>query len=177
MEAKWDENEGRAVSKTEQNLKEIMDEFDAMDYVENSKTAPQKQNGQTTMDRHAPPVQQIDAATQDDISSFGNSLLGGQRKAQARPSSFSTTFNPPDDTSVAQSVAQTVESLDSRMTAIENRLAALDRLEQFLDKFESKPTTSTNTTITASTPSQNSTNANNVVGDSAVTSDSGAPAH
>ena len=177
MEAKWDENEGRAVSKTEQNLKEIMDEFDAMDYVENSKTAPQKQNGQTTMDRHAPPVQQIDAATQDDISSFGNSLLGGQRKAQARPSAFSTTFNPPDDTSVAQSVAQTVESLDSRMTAIENRLAALDRLEQFLDKFESKPTTSTNTTITASTPSQNSTNANNVVGDSAVTSDSGAPAH
>ena len=60
-------------------------------------------------------------------------------KCQQKPSAFPTSFNPPDDTSVAQSVAHTVASLDSRMTAIENRLQALDRLEQFLDKFENNP--------------------------------------
>lgn len=79
METTWDANKGRAISKTEQNLKVIMDELDEMDYVKKPQT--QKQTTQTTLDPHMPPVEQIDAATQDDISSFGNSLLGGQKQA------------------------------------------------------------------------------------------------
>ena len=174
IETKWDENEGRAISKTEQNLKEIMDELDEMEYVE--KPAAPKQTAQTTLDAHMPPVEHVDAATQDDISSFGNSLLGGQKQAAVRASAFATTFNPPGDESVAQrSMADTVTSLESRMTAIESKLSALDRITSFLYKLEQGQQASQQTVITQSTNVNSDTNKDNVAGDSTADEHSGAP--
>ena len=174
----WNAEEGRAVSKVEQNLAEIVEEFDAMDYVTIPDTAPPKQTGQTTMKQHVPPVEQIDAATQDDISSFGNSLLGGQRQAQARASAFSTTFNPPEDATVARSVAETVSSLDSRLTALENKLDVLDRMSAFLDRFDQGKQTGNGTAVTPQDSAKStSTATTNIVGDLAEKPTSEAPGH
>ena len=173
-ETTWNEEEGRAISKVEQSLAEIVEEFDAMDYVVKPKAPPPVQTGQTTMDQHAPPVEQIDAATQDDISSFGNSLLGGHRQVAARASAFATTFNPPDDGTAAKSVAETVSSLDSRLTALEGKLEVLDRMSAFLDRLEKGKQTTDGTEVT---PSGSANNTNNVVGDLAEESSSKAPAH
>lgn len=168
----WDENEGRAISSTEKNLKAIMDEFDEMDYVE-TPTAPSKTN-QTIIDQHMPPVNQVDAATQDGISSFGNSLLGGNRQAQVRASAFATNFNPPDDGSVAQrSMADTVTSLESRMTALEGKLEALDRITAFLDRFEKNK--ASGSTVASTSTNQNEANTTSVEGASAEKSSSEAP--
>ena len=175
-ETKWDAEAGRAVSKTEQNLQSIMDEFDELDYIE----APEqsKPNTQTTIDQHAaPPVAQIDAQTQDDISSFGNSLLGGNKQAAPRQSAFATTFNPPDDHSVAKSVAETVQSLESRMSAIEDKLQALDRLTAFLDKMENGNTSQNGSTVTPPVPPGTAKTTDNVVGTSTDTEYSEVPAH
>ena len=173
-ETKWNEKEGRAISKVEQSLAEIVEEFDAMDYVVKPNAPVTVQTGQTTMDQHAPPVEQIDATTQDDISSFGNSLLGGQRQVAARASAFATTFNPPDDGTVAKSVAETVSSLDSRLTALENKLEVLDKMSAFLDRLEKQQKTTDGTEVT---PSESANSTNNVVGDLADASSSKAPAH
>ena len=175
-ETKWDAEAGRAVSKTEQNLQSIMDEFDELDYIE----APEqsKPSTQTTIDQHAaPPVAQIDAQTQDDISSFGNSLLGGNKQAAPRQSAFATTFNPPDDHSVAKTVAETVQSLESRMSAIEDKLQALDRLTAFLDKMENGGSSRNGSTVTPPVPAGTAKTTDNVVGTSTETESSEAPAH
>ena len=170
IETTWDENEGRAISSTEKNLKAIMDEFEEMDYIE-TRAAPKK--NQTIIDHHMPPVNQVDTATQDDISSFGNSLLGGNRQAQVRASAFATTFNPPDEGSVAQrSMADTVTSLESRMTALESKLEALDRITAFLDKLDKKTSGST---VTPASSSQTEANTTSVAGASADKSNSEAP--
>ena len=153
-----------------------MDEFDELDYIE----APEqsKPSTQTTIDQHAaPPVAQIDAQTQDDISSFGNSLLGGNKQAAPRQSAFATTFNPPDDHSVAKSVAETVQSLESRMSAIEDKLQALDRLTAFLDKMENGGSSRNGSTVTPPVPSGTAKTTDNVVGTSTETESSEAPAH
>ena len=174
----WNEEEGRAVSKVEQSLAEIVEEFDAMDYVVKPKSTAPKQTGQTTMEQHAPPVEQIDAETQDDISSFGNSLLGGQRQVAARASAFATSFNPPEDATVARSVAETVSSLDSRLTALESKLGVLDRMSAFLDRFENGKQSTEGSEVTPPSSSKGAANnSNNVVGDLAEESSSKAPAH
>ena len=175
METTWNEQEGRAVSKTEQNLKEIMDEIDAMDYVE--KPQKPKSNGQTTMEQHAPPIDQVDAATQDDISSFGNSLLGGQRQSAPRASAFATTFNPSDEASVAQrSVAETVSSLDSRLTALENRLRTLDRIEALLSNLGNGSIQKNGSVVTQSTSAHSEEATKTVVGTSTDKESGEAPA-
>ena len=166
----WDENEGRAISSTEKNLKAIMDEFEEMDYIE---TPAAPKTNQTIIDHHMPPVNQVDTATQDDISSFGNSLLGGNRQAQVRASAFATNLNPPDDGSVAQrSMADTVTSLESRMTALESKLEALDRITAFLEKLDKKTSGST---VTPASSSQTEANTTSVAGASADKSNSEAP--
>ena len=152
-----------------------MDEFDAMDYVE--KPQKPKSTGQTTMEQYASPIEQVDAATQDDISSFGNSLLGGQRQSAPRASAFATSFNPPDEASVAQrSVAETVSSLDSRLTALENRLGTLDRIEALLDKFSNGSIQQTGSVVTQSTNLQSSEVTTSVVGASTDKESGGVPA-
>lgn len=176
METKWDEEAGRAVSKTEQNLQEIMAAFDEMDYVEKPKSTKPKSTGQTTMTQHTPPVEQVDTNTQDDISSFGNSLLGGQRPTTiARASAFVTTYNPPEDSSVAQhSMAASVTSLESRMTALESKLDILDRMSAFLDRFDKGDNPTNGSAATNSTPSYSKSVS--VVGASTETKSSEAPA-
>ena len=177
-ETTWNEEEGRAVSKVKQSLAEIVEEFDAMDYVTKPSPNKPKPTGQTTMDQHVPPIEQVDATTQDDISSFGNSLLGGQRQVAARASAFSTAFNPPEDATVARSVAETVSSLDSSLTALENKLDVLDKMSTFLDRFEGGNKSTTGNVVTpASTTNSDANNLTNVVGDLAENSTSEAPAH
>lgn len=128
------------------------------------------------MDQHAPPITQVDAQFQDDIPSFGNSLLGGQKQAAPRQSAFATTFHPPEDQSVTRSVADTVESLESRMSVIEDKLKALDRLTTFLDKMENG-TPQNGSTVTPSATTGTEKQTDNAVGASTETKSSEAPAH
>jgi len=162
LETQWDEKEGRAISLTERNLASVLDEFTELGYVELHKPS---HTNQQKPDTSAPPVTQVDAASQDDISSFGNSLLGGQRQTAPRQTAFAIT--PSEDQSVAgKSVAASVASLESRMTEIERRLETIDRLEQILLRSLPAP---------MDTSSQDGGH-NNVVGDSTAETADGAPA-
>ena len=183
VETQWDEKEGRAISLTEKNLVSVLDEFTELGYVDTPKPPP---SNQTRIDGTPPPVSQIDAVSQDDISSFGNSLLGGQRQVAARQTAFET--QPSDDKSVAQrSVAASVASLESRMTEIEKRLDTIDRLEQILlrldsqsHKSQSAPSAEHDSYDGLPAPMDTSSPdgaSSDVVGDSTAEQADGAPAH
>ena len=183
MTTTWDEKKGRAISETERNLVSVIDEFTELGYVEAPKPPP---TCQQKIDTSAPPVAQVDAASQDDISSFENSLLGGQR--QTAPPQTVFAVNPSDDRSVAgRSVAAPVASLESRMTEIERRLDIIDHLEQILLRLDPKskesqsqpdPDPSEHDGLPApmDTSSQEADH-NDAVGDSSTVTADGAPAH
>ena len=183
MTTTWDEKEGRAISETERNLVSVLDKFTELGYVEVPQPPP---TSQQEIDKSVPPVAQVDAASQDDISSFGNSMLGGQCHTAPRQTAFAV--NPSDDRSVTgRSVAASVASLESRMTEIERRLNTLDRLEEIFLRLDPKPKESQPQPVPD--PSENDGlpvpmdsssqegDHNDVVGNSTAVTADGAPAH